>query len=111
MCCAWHRSCADSTFWSKARSFPMPISGNIEDGSYDNLRPVNGVFALCPDYPAGREGGSTELALVPSLNALLFLLGTFGFSEVEVLAPEPDDYEQFRRGSRVMIYGRKPSGA
>jgi tRNA (mo5U34)-methyltransferase len=95
----------------ESQIFPYAISGKLEDGSYDNLRPVNGVFALCPDYPAGREGGSTELALVPSLNALLFLLRNFGFSEVEVLAPEPDDYEQFRRGSRVMIYGRKPSGA
>lgn len=88
---------------------PYALSGSVEDGSYDNLRPVNGVFALCPDYPAGREGGSTALALVPSLNALVFLLRDFGFSEIEVLSPEPDDYEQFRRGSRVIIYGRKLS--
>jgi tRNA (mo5U34)-methyltransferase len=85
--------------------FPYDLAGRIEDGSYQ--RQVEGVLALAPDYPDRREGGSAELALVPSLNALLFLLKQFGFGEVEVLKPEPDDYEQFRRGSRVIVYGRK----
>jgi tRNA (mo5U34)-methyltransferase len=90
--------------------FPFDIAGRIEDGCYDNLRRVEGVFGLAPDYPQGREGGSTELALIPSLNALLFLLKQFGFAEVEVLPAEIDDYEQFRRGSRVIVYGRKEAG-
>jgi tRNA (mo5U34)-methyltransferase len=88
--------------------FPYEISGRIEDGHYQWQRAVNGVFALVPDYPDGAEGGSTELALVPSLNALIFLLKTFGFERTEVIAPFPDDYEQFRRGARVIVYGRKP---
>jgi ubiquinone/menaquinone biosynthesis C-methylase UbiE len=87
--------------------FPYDISGRIEDGHYQWQRSVNGVFGLVPDYPEGPEGGSTELALVPSLNALIFLLKTFGFDKTEVLEPLPDDYEQFRRGSRVIVYGQK----
>lgn len=58
-------------------------------------------------YPAGREGGSTGVALVPSLNALLFLLKHFGFADLRVLQPTEEDYEQYRRGSRVIVYGRK----
>ncbi|MFL6448431.1 MAG: methyltransferase domain-containing protein [Bryobacteraceae bacterium] len=81
--------------------FPYDLTGRVEDGNYQNLRPVNGVFALAPDYPAGREGGSTTLALVPSLNVLLFHLGHFGFEDVTVLDAVHDDYEQYRRGSRV----------
>lgn len=84
------------------------VSGRVEDGFYLYQRDVRGAFGLVLDYPDGREGGSTEVALVPSLGALLFLLRTFGFEEVVVLPPEPDDYEQFRRGSRVIIYARKP---
>ncbi len=54
-----------------------------------------------------REGGSTDIALVPSLNALLFLMSDFGFKTIEVIKPDPDDYEQFSRGSRVVVYGAK----
>lgn len=95
----------------ESQVFPYDVAGRIEDGCYEHQRAVQGVFALSPDYPQGREGGSTELALVPSLNALLFLLTTFGFVDLDVLSPEPGDYEQFRRGVRVMVYGRKASGA
>ena len=87
--------------------FPYNISGMIEDGNYMNLRRVEGVFGLSPDYSHGREGGSTDIALVPSLNSVLYLLKNFGFSEVSVLPSGPNDYEQFRRGSRVIVYGSK----
>ena len=40
-------------------------------------------FGLVPDYAEKREGGSTDLALVPSLNALLFLMRSFGFTKVQ----------------------------
>ncbi len=72
------------------------------------MRPVEGVFSLSPDYASGREGGSTDIALVPSLNSILFLLKMFGFTDLSVLPSGPDDYEQFRRGSRVIVYGAKP---
>lgn len=87
--------------------FPYDISGRIEDGHYKSQRELHGVFGLSADYAQRREGGSTEIALVPSLNSLVFLMSTFGFKRVEVLKPEADDYEQFRRGSRVVIYGSK----
>jgi hypothetical protein len=87
--------------------FPFNISGMVEDGNHMNLRSVEGIFALSPDYSHGREGGSTDIALVPSLNSVLYLLKNFGFSEVSVLPSSLNDYEQFRRGSRVIVYGRK----
>jgi tRNA (mo5U34)-methyltransferase len=87
--------------------FPYDVRGRIEDGGYENQRQVEGMFALAPDYPSGREGGSTSLALVPSLNALIFLLKHLGFEYVTVLQPVEQDYEQYRRGSRVVVYGRK----
>jgi tRNA (mo5U34)-methyltransferase len=83
--------------------FPYDLSGRIEDGSYEWQRNVDGMFALTTDYPEGREGGSTDLALVPSLNAVKYLLRHFGFPHVEVVPPASDDYEQYRRGSRVII--------
>lgn len=88
--------------------FPYDISGKIEDGHYSSQREVEGVFSLSVDYKDRREGGSTNIALVPSLNALIYLLKIFGFETVEVLKPSLDDYEQFIRGSRVIVYGEKP---
>jgi acetyltransferase-like isoleucine patch superfamily enzyme len=86
---------------------PYDIRGPIEDGSYNWMRTVEGVFAISPDYPTSREGGSTDIALIPSLNGLVFLMRHFGFSEVHVLNFDQKDYEQFRRGSRVIVYGCK----
>ena len=87
--------------------FPFDIAGMVEDGYYLVQREVHGVFSLSLDYPQGREGGSTTIALVPSINALLFLLKEFGFRHVQVIDPDSADYEQFRRRSRVVVYGRK----
>jgi hypothetical protein len=87
--------------------FPYDISGRLEDGNYRWQREVQGVFSLSVDYAARREGGSTDIALVPSLNALVFLLKNFGFNRIEVLPSADDDYEQFRRGARVVVYGQK----
>src|SRR5258708_19354853 len=50
--------------------FPYDISGRIEDGYYQVQRPVQGLFSLSVTYSAHPIGGSTDLALVPSLNAL-----------------------------------------
>jgi hypothetical protein len=90
---------------------PYDIRGPIEDGSYNWMRTVEGVFAISPDYPTSREGGSTDIALIPSLNGLVFLMRHFGFSEVQVLNFDQKDYEQFRRGSRVIVYGCKGDAA
>lgn len=87
--------------------FPFDITGPIEDGHYEWQRKVEGVFSLSVDYAARREGGSTDIAMIPSLNALIFLLKNFGFKTIEVLKFDVHEYEQFRRGSRVVVYGQK----
>lgn len=47
----------------------------------------------------------TELGT--SLDALLFLLEKLGFRSVRLLEFGPDDYEQYVRGSRVIVHGQK----
>jgi hypothetical protein len=91
----------------ESQIFPYDIAGRVEDGCYLWQRAVHGIFSLSLDYPKGREGGSTTIALVPSLNALLFLLNEFGFRSLQVIDPDADDYEQFSRRSRVVVYGSK----
>ncbi len=83
------------------------VSGKIEDGSYQWQRDIEGVFTLVADYSHGREGGSTDVALVPSVSAIVFLLKSFGFTHIEVLKANAGDYEQFARQSRIVIHGRK----
>jgi tRNA (mo5U34)-methyltransferase len=86
---------------------PYNISGPIEDGSYLWQRELNGLFGLCVDYSHRPEGGLTDLALVPSRQALEFLLKQFGFKTVNFYNPEPNDYEQFVRGHRVVVFAEK----
>lgn len=86
---------------------PFTLNGYIEDGFYDNQREIKGLFGLCADYPTSNEGGTTEYALVPSLNALTYLLHQFGFKSVQVYEPKEGDYEQFVRRHRVIIFAEK----
>jgi ubiquinone/menaquinone biosynthesis C-methylase UbiE len=86
---------------------PFNLSGVIEDGSYLWQRELNGLFGLCVDYSYSAEGGLTDLALVPSPQGLEFLLRQFGFKTVNFYIPEPDDYEQFVRGHRVVVFAEK----
>jgi tRNA (mo5U34)-methyltransferase len=86
---------------------PFQAMGRIEDGSYLAQRELNGIFGLCADYSHSKVGGMTNLALVPSIDALLFLLKQFGFRTIDLYRPSRDDYEQFVRGSRVIIYAEK----
>ena len=68
---------------------------------------LNGLFGLCVDYSHSPEGGLTDVALVPSRQALEFLLKQFGFKTVDFYTPELSDYEQFVRGHRVVVYAEK----
>ncbi len=86
---------------------PFQIQGHVEDGSYLSRRDLNGVFGLCADYSDKPEGGLTDLALVPSRDALEYLLRVFGFETIEFYKPDLDDYEQFVRNHRVIIFAKK----
>ena len=87
--------------------FPYRLGGLIEGGHYRNMRPVRGLFALVDDVPSSVLGGTSDMQLVPSLDALMFLLEKLGFRSLRLLEFGPDDYEQYVRGSRVIVYGQK----
>jgi ubiquinone/menaquinone biosynthesis C-methylase UbiE len=86
---------------------PFQMSAEIEDGYYLAQRRLNGLFGLCPDYSHSKEGGLTDMALIPSRDALEFLLRQFGFNKITFYHPSPDDYEQFVRHSRVIVFAEK----
>lgn len=63
-----------------------------------------GVIDETSDVESGnQEANVSTLSLVPSLQALLFVLRSLGFSRVEVLPPPEGAYEQFARGRRVLV--------
>ena len=91
----------------ESQVLPVASRFQIEDGNYKALRDTKGTFGLCLDYPSSKEGGLTELALVPSRDALVTLLEFFGFANIVCYQPAPEDYEQFVRGHRVILYAEK----
>lgn len=98
---------AEKTLCVETQVFPLSVSCRMEDGHYMNQRDVTGLFALCPDYPDSKEGGLTEYALVPNRDAVVYLLRNLGFRAVSVYEPEDGDYEQFVRGSRIIVFAEK----
>ncbi len=84
------------------------MSGWVDYGSYQYVRPLKGSFGIVDETEEthGPEASITGVCLVPSLEALMWLLGKVGFSSAEVLQPPPDAYEQLRYHKRVMVAAR-----
>lgn len=86
---------------------PFDIAGRVEDGNYQSQREILGVFGLAADNESSREGGATSMALVPSLNTLRAVMKNLGFRSVTLIDAPDSDFEQFRRGSRVVVHAEK----
>ncbi len=81
------------------------MSGFVDYGSYQYVRPLKGSFGIIDETGEthGPEASITGICLVPSLEALTWILHKVGFSDVKVLEPPEDAYEQLRFGKRVMV--------
>ncbi|MDT8321398.1 MAG: class I SAM-dependent methyltransferase [Xanthomonadales bacterium] len=84
------------------------MTGVVDYGSYQYVRPLKGSFGIIDETEDthGPEASITGICLVPSLEALLWLLRKVGFTEVTVLEPPPDAYEQLLHRKRVMVAAR-----
>lgn len=81
------------------------MSGMVDFGSFQFVKPLHGSFGVLDETEEthGPETGVSGICLVPSVEALTWLLRKVGFSKVEVLEPPADAYEQLRFGKRVMV--------
>jgi tRNA (mo5U34)-methyltransferase len=81
------------------------LSGNLDYGHHTFVKPMQGSFAIVDesDETHGPETSTTGICLVPSLDALQWILRKVGFANIGVLAPPADAYEQLRFGKRVMV--------
>ncbi len=81
------------------------MSGFVDYGSYQYVRPLKGSFGIIDETEEthGPEASITGICLVPSLEALMWLLHKVGFSNVDVLEPPEDAYEQLKYHKRVMV--------
>lgn len=80
-------------------------SGWVDYGSYRYVRPLMGSFGIIDETrdTHGPEASTTGICLVPSLEALLWILDKIGFARVEVLPVPEDGYEQLLHHKRVMV--------
>ena len=83
------------------------LGGMVDYGSYRFVRPLKGSFGIIDetDDTHGPEASTTGICLVPSVEALLWIMRKVGFARVEVLPPPADAYEQLLHGKRVMVVG------
>ncbi|MBT8047584.1 MAG: DUF1698 domain-containing protein [Xanthomonadales bacterium] len=84
------------------------MTGFVDYGSYQYVRPLKGSFGIIDETgdTHGPEASVTGVCLVPSLDALLWLLEKVGFSSAEVLEPPQEAYEQLLHHKRVMVAAR-----
>lgn len=81
------------------------VTGPVDFGSYEFVRPLKGSFGVIDETGEthGPETSVTGICLVPSLEALLWVMEKVGFSAPSVLPPPEGAYEQLRHGKRVMV--------
>jgi len=81
------------------------MTGYVDYGSYQFVKPLKGSFGIVDetDETHGPEASVTGICLVPSLEALTWILRKVGFSRVDVLEPPEEAYEQLRYHKRVMV--------
>jgi tRNA (mo5U34)-methyltransferase len=81
------------------------MSGFVDYGGYQFVRPLKGSFGVIDETgdTHGPEASITGICLVPSLEALLWILQKVGFAGAAVLEPPEDAYEQLRYHKRVMV--------
>ncbi|HET8897906.1 MAG TPA: methyltransferase domain-containing protein [Rhodanobacteraceae bacterium] len=81
------------------------VSGWMDYGSYRFVRPIKGSFAIIDeiDDTHGPEASTTGICLVPSLDAMHWILGKLGFSRVEEVPVPADGYEQHVHHKRAMF--------
>jgi len=84
------------------------MTGWVDYGGYQYVRPLRGSFGIIDETgdTHGPEASITGICLVPSLEALLWILEKVGFSEASVLEPPADAYEQLLHHKRVMVAAR-----
>ena len=83
------------------------LTGVVDYGSYRFVRPLKGSLGIIDETEEthGPEASTTGICLVPSLDALMWIMRKVGFRRVEILPPPADAYEQLRYGKRVMVAG------
>ncbi len=81
------------------------LSGWVDYGSYRFVRPLKGSFGIIDETEEthGPEASTTGICLVPSLEALLWILRKIGFDRVEQVPVPEDGYEQLRYNKRKML--------
>lgn len=80
-------------------------TGVVDYGSYRFVKPIEGSFVIVDetDETHGPEASTLGISLIPSLQALHFILRKVGFSKVEQLPVPEDGYEQLKYGKRVVL--------
>ncbi|MCK9539065.1 class I SAM-dependent methyltransferase [Dokdonella sp.] len=83
------------------------LTGMVDYGSYRFVRPLKGSFGIIDetDDTHGPEASTTGICLVPSVEALMWIMRKIGFPRVELLPVPADGYEQLVHGKRVMVAG------
>lgn len=101
------RALCRDTFFIETQVVPG-MTGMVDFGSYQFVRPLKGSFGLIDELNEthGPEAGATGICLVPSVEALTWLLEKVGFRDIQLLRPPSEAYEQLLYGKRVMISAR-----
>jgi tRNA (mo5U34)-methyltransferase len=81
------------------------MTGVVDWGSYQFQRTMIGSLALIDEMGVtdNPESSTTGICIVPSYEALVWMLRAVGFRRVERIMPPEGAYEQLASGKRVMV--------
>jgi len=83
------------------------MRGFVDWGSYRYVRPLKGSFGIIDemDETHANEASITGICLAPDTEGLMWIMRQIGFTDVALVPPPDDGYEQHLYGKRVMVRG------
>lgn len=84
------------------------LSGPLDYGSYRFVKPMVGSFAIVDETEEthGPEASTTGICLVPSFEALCWVLTKLGCTDITRIPCPEGGYEQLRYGKRAVVLAR-----
>lgn len=83
------------------------MRGFVDWGNHRFVRPLKGSFGIIDETEEthGPEASTMGICLAPDTEALIWIMQRIGFSDVALIEPPADGYEQHVHGKRVMVKG------
>ena len=81
----------------------LDLEGQIDSGHHSASNYMHGYWGIFSGNPQNIDGSASDIVFYPSPKGLIWVLQKLGFSDVRIMKPTIDAYQQIATGKRIMV--------